>query len=663
MGEEVVRMIIANWMTHLRRSELVTFRTSITAAVLAFVCMLGAALIGIQTWSFHLAAKEAASTRMDMASSETLGRLKSDIQEVETIVGILSAAASISDTDERSETGPAIPLFKAALREIPQMDSIYVGYDNGGFLQTQPLGLLRDAQRERLQAPDDAVYAISLIRPTPEGALPMRRLFQDRDGKEIQRLNLPAYGFDPRERPWYASARRSRRVQLSSPYVAFGTGAPVITLSMALQGKVRGVAAADLKLDDFSDFVNSHRPGEHGLAVVFDENGAVIAHPDVARIGIAPSQSESQPARIGDMGGLVASVLQARSRSGADEGSTTDAAGEAFLYRLSKIAATEEANLNLLMIAREDDFAKGVHDLKRLGTGLALLAGAAFIPLAWLFGSKMSSALVAITERAAKLRQLDTSNDVPVRSLIKEISELGRTMNLAQHAIGSFARFIPKELARRVLDNSVSTELGGVRQEATVLFSDVRGFTTIAEASDPDALMRQTSCYFSVLTEAFLAEGGTVDKFIGDGAMVFWNAPNAQPDHVERACRAALAAKVASERLNREFEAEGLPPFITRFGIHVGDAIIGNLGSSERMDYTALGSTVNLASRLEGLNKDYGTSILVSGEVRARACALFRFREVSTVIAKGMSSQTQIYELVEPWPPGPGRRISRPAST
>jgi adenylate cyclase len=219
-------------------------------------------------------------------------------------------------------------------------------------------------------------------------------------------------------------------------------------------------------------------------------------------------------------------------------------------------------------------------------------------------------------------------------------------MNLAQHAIGSFSRFVPKELVRRVLDNSVSTELGGTRQEATVLFTDVQGFTTIAETSDPDALMRQTSRYFSALTEAFLAEEGTVDKFIGDAVMVFWNAPNAQPDHVERACRAALAAKAASERLNREFEAEGLRPFVTRIGIHVGDAVIGNVGSSERMDYTALGSTVNLASRLEGLNKEYGTSILVSGEVRARACARFRFREVGTVTAKGMSSQTEIHELI-----------------
>jgi adenylate cyclase len=174
------------------------------------------------------------------------------------------------------------------------------------------------------------------------------------------------------------------------------------------------------------------------------------------------------------------------------------------------------------------------------------------------------------------------------------------TVNLAQRAISSFAHFVPKEIVRRVIDNSISTDLGGVRQEITVLFSDVRGFTTISESADPDALMHQTSRYFTALTQAFLAEGGTVDKFIGDGVMVFWNAPSPQPDHVERACRAALAGKMAGERLNTRFEAEGLPVFCTRFGIHVGEAVVGNLGSAGRMNYTALGRTVNLASRLEG---------------------------------------------------------------
>src|SRR5215467_15983315 len=146
-------------------------------------------------------------------------------------------------------------------------------------------------------------------------------------------------------------------------------------------------------------------------------------------------------------------------------------------------------------------------------------------------------------------------------------------MKLAQRAIWSFAHFVPKELVQRVVDNSISTELGGAREEITVVFTDVRDFTTIAESADPDVLMHQTSRYFSVLTEAFLAEDGTIDKFIGDAVMVFWNAPNLQLDHVERACRAALSAKAASDALNARFEAEGLSPFLVRIGMHVGDAV------------------------------------------------------------------------------------------
>jgi adenylate cyclase len=119
-----------------------------------------------------------------------------------------------------------------------------------------------------------------------------------------------------------------------------------------------------------------------------------------------------------------------------------------------------------------------------------------------------------------------------------------------------------------------------------------------------------------------------------------------QPDHVERACRTALAAKAASDALNTQFEAERLPRFAIRVGIHFGEAVVGNVGSAERMNYTALGNSVNLAARLEGLNKEYGTTILVSEAVRNRVEDRFRFRDIASVIAKGMTTETRVYELV-----------------
>jgi len=328
------------------------------------------------------------------------------------------------------------------------------------------------------------------------------------------------------------------------------------------------------------------------------------------------------------------------------EGSIRDDQGRDYLFRVAKFTLGEQYNANILLLAAEDDFAQNVRSLQFTGLILATIAGAAFIPIVWIFGSGMSRSLKTITSQAVKLQKLAAPDSSPAGSRIKEIHELGGAMELAQRAIWSFAHFIPKEIVRGIIDNSISTELGGVREEITVVFTDVRDFTAIAESADPDVLMHQMSRYFSVLTEAFLAEGGTVDKFIGDAVMVFWNAPNPQPDHVERACRAALVGRAACDTLNSRFETEGLKPFFTRFGIHVGDAVVGNLGSTERMNYTALGNTVNLAARLEGLNKQFGTSILVSEGVYLRAQHCFQFRALESVLAKGMTQETRVFELV-----------------
>jgi adenylate cyclase len=383
--------------------------------------------------------------------------------------------------------------------------------------------------------------------------------------------------------------------------------------------------------------------------MIFDQAGSLIAHRDFAELVAAAMThpSQSQLPSIDEINsGVVASVLRRSHNLDKNEGIVRDEDGRDYLFRLTKFALGEGYGGSILLLAAQDDFVQNVRDLQFRGLILAIIVGSAFLPAVWMFGGSMSQALKRITAQASQLQRLGEPSLAPVTSHIREIHELGTTVNLAQRAIWSFAHFVPKEIVRGVIDNSISTRLGGVKQEITLVFTDVQGFTTIAEAADPDMLMRQTSRYFSALTEAFLAEGGTIDKFIGDAVMVFWNAPNPQADHVARACRAALAAKAAGERLNAEFEAEGLTPFITRFGIHVGEAVVGNVGSTERMNYTALGNTVNLAARLEGLNKQVGTTILASEAVFSRVRDQFTFNAFDAVIAKGMTKATRIFELV-----------------
>jgi adenylate cyclase len=627
---------------------MLTFRTSITFAVTAFVLALGALLIFIQTRALRWATEDAASAYMDATSTKAFGRLQTEVTAIASLAHVLATSSSIADSNERTESGRAIPLFKAALQELPQMDSVYAGFENGAWLQVRRIEGLSDEQRDRLRATPDAAIAINLVRPTPSDELPMRRVFEDQQGNEVGQLDLWKYGYDARSRPWYRETVKADRPRVSPPYLAYSIGAPVITISAPLRGKVPGVIAADLKLDTFNEFVQAQRPGGHGIVVMFDTAGSLIAHPDLAQFIARAMTHPSQPQlpNISEItSGVVAAVLR-RSKGRDHYGGSVRDQGRRYLFKVAQFNSGERYKATIMLLAAEEDFARDIQKLQFTGLFLAILATAAFIPVVWIFGGEMSRSLKAITGEAVKLQKLAEPAPEPITSRVREINELGNAMNLAQRAISSFARFVPKELVRGVVDNSISTELGGVRAEITVVFTDVRDFTAIAESTDPDVLMLQTSRYFSALTEAFLAEGGTIDKFIGDAVMVFWNAPNPQPDHVERACRAAVAARLACQKLNTRFEAEGLKRFFTRFGIHVGDAVVGNLGSNERMNYTALGDTVNLAARLEGLNKQYGTEILVSEAVYLRAQQCCDFRAVGAVTAKGMTRETRVFELI-----------------
>jgi adenylate cyclase len=629
---------------------MLTFRIAITAAVMAFVTALTACLIFIQIATFHMAAGAAASAAMDAASANTLSRLEADVSELSSLVRVLSSNPSLADSEDRSEADDAIVLFKAALQELPQADSLYVGYENGSWLQVRRLDVLDPAEREKLKAPPGAFYTVNLVRPTSNKILPMRRIFEDEQGNEIQRLDLSDYGYDARTRSWYRDTMNADRPLVSSPYTSFSIGTPMITLSAPLHGHVHGVIAADLKLDTFSDLVHAQRPGEHGAAIIFDSFGVLIAHPDFARLveDARTHPSHPQLPEISEIrSGLVGAVMRRWDGGDRYEGSVHDEDGRNYLFRLQKFSEGDEFSGYSLLLAAEDDFAQNVRTLQIRGIIIAVVASGCFVPAVWIFGSRMSASLKRITAQASRLRMLAAPDEAPVTSRVAEIGELGRTMAVARRSIWSFARFVPKDIVKGIIDSSISTELGGVRREVTILFTDVTNFTGIAEAADPDRLMHQTSRHLAALTDAFHAEGGTVDKFIGDSVMVFWNAPHLQPDHVERACRAALSARAASDALNVQFEAEGLPPFGVRLGVHVGDAVVGNVGSSERMNYTALGNTVNLAARLEGLNKQYGTTILVSEAVRKRVAHCFRFKAVASVIAKGMTTETRVYELVE----------------
>ena len=200
----------------------------------------------------------------------------------------------------------------------------------------------------------------------------------------------------------------------------------------------------------------------------------------------------------------------------------------------------------------------------------------------------------------------------------------------------AFSFYLSPDAVKQVSENPEALELGGEEIVATAMFTDIAGFTSVAEPLSAHETAAMLNQYFSEATGHVFDSGGTLVKYIGDAVFAIWNAPMRLPDHAARACRAA-------EALARMAPASGLR---TRIGVHTGPMLVGNLGSSQRFDYTAIGDAVNLASRIEGLNKMLGTRAIVSGETLAAAGAGIPTRKLGRVRVVGRTEPVALYELV-----------------
>ena len=210
----------------------------------------------------------------------------------------------------------------------------------------------------------------------------------------------------------------------------------------------------------------------------------------------------------------------------------------------------------------------------------------------------------------------------------------------------AFSRYLSPAVVEDLVTHPERLRLGGEEVEGTVLFADLAGFTNLSETMTPADLIHLLNEYFSPLTQIILAHRGTLDKFIGDAIMAFWGAPLRLPDHAGRACRAALEMQTAMAALQPGWLKRGFPRLTARLGLHTGPLIAGNVGSRERFNYTVLGDTVNLASRLEGVNKLYGTNILLSEEAYRLVAEQFLMRQLDTIRVQGRVQPVTIYELL-----------------
>jgi len=214
-----------------------------------------------------------------------------------------------------------------------------------------------------------------------------------------------------------------------------------------------------------------------------------------------------------------------------------------------------------------------------------------------------------------------------------------------------FGRYVSPDVYAHLVANPDVAQLGGQRREMSVLFSDIRGFTTAAEKLSPEEVVAQLNEYFSAMVEVLFRHQGTLDKFVGDMVMGLFGAPVSDPRHADHAVAAAVDMVGTLERLNTAWEARGMPRMEIGIGVNSGEMIAGNIGSSSIMSYTVIGDAVNLGARLESLNKDYGTRILISEATRSRLTTAVPTREIGSVTVKGKTTAVLVHAVEV----GPGR--------
>jgi adenylate cyclase len=510
-------------------------------------------------------------------------------------------------------------------------------------------GLPSGDKYQALRMPDGSI-SMRLVRRTAQGVVSRWRHANPAYAATLpDRVESLGEGYDPRVRPWYQAGTQAGKMVWTDLYPSRG-GLNYSNVNPVFDGSGRllCVTAIDMRLEDLSQFLSEFQVGRTGKAFILDRAGRLVALSGtgsdldglVKRSGAGFSLREPGEIQDGALRHAVLRYLRTPGMHGRGYLAVRDPQGR-------RILATFEAEpryrFTFGALVPEKEILGPIKRSLQAALGLALVCLAASLAAAHAISRAISRPLAALAREVDRIRTLDLAEVPPIPTRIVEVERIDASVQNMRKGLRSFRKYVPADLVSRLLHLEKEAVIEGERRELTLFFSDIQDFTRISEQLSPEELTARLGVYFEAVTRALLEASGTVDKFIGDAVMAFWGAPTPLPGHAALACAAALRAQARIRALN---EGQGEFAFTTRMGIHTGEALVGNIGFEGRMNYTVIGDNVNLASRLEGLNKFYGTRILVSGATLAAAGDAVVARIVDRVAVKGRARGVEIHELL-----------------
>jgi adenylate cyclase len=478
------------------------------------------------------------------------------------------------------------------------------------------------------------------------------------DATWLRHYEPAANDYDPRDEEFYKAAKAAGKLVWIGPVIFYDEGLPGITCAnprFAKNGSLLGVLTVDFNVNFLSDFISTLHFGTHGKVFIFDENRHVIAYPGLQLIENVGQGAQGKllteadvpdPAFQAFIAKLAAIDASAGSRQQAvaEQQFPVLEAGRSYVagYRRLKVAGGPTWFLGAY--APESDFLAVLARNRRDAFVIAAVALCMGLLLTMILARRISVPLTRLAAEMEEVGDFQLNLRPPVKTIFKEVATMDQSLLHMKGSLRSFSYYVPRDLVRAMLESGQEATLQGQSREMTVYFSDIAGMTSMAETMTPDQLVQLLSQYFDAMTQVIASLGGTVDKFIGDAIMAFWGAPAPTADHAARACEAALRSQRKLAELRAAPNVPGLAKIHARIGIATGDALVGNVGSHDRFNYTVMGDTVNLASRLEGLNKLYGTQILISDPTGQALHDGIIARPVGVVQVKGKRQGVEVWE-------------------
>lgn len=483
------------------------------------------------------------------------------------------------------------------------------------------------------------------------------RAFRYRDGGTVR---VDDWSGDPQIVQALELSKRATSAYWGELFVAEYPGRTLLTVWMPVRrdGDFLGGLVAVVSIVDLSRFLATVGGGHAGNPFILYDRQFVLAHPAFAA-GLPRGLTDQHPLpHLSQTHDRVLGEIWNPARELALE--------PPFLNQVPARAIEVDGRQYLFLYRRLDGYgqapwlvgtymglAEAGLQVARLKVVAQVAAGIFVIALvlALLLARGLSRPIRRLSYAASRIRDLDLDAVPPLsRGLFRELNDAAGAFNTMVDGLRWFETYLPRSLVLRLMRRGGPRAIASEERELTVMFTDIVGYTALAEDLAPTELAAFLNHHFTLIGGCIEAEGGTLDKYIGDAVMAFWGAPESMPDHAQRACRAARAIAKAFAADSARREGSGQPPVRLRVGVHMGPVLVGNIGATGRINYTIIGDTVNTAQRLEELGKGMddagrGVLVLVSGEIAARLGGDFALTPVGSHVLRGRHEPTQVYRL------------------